>query len=132
MTRTRPWRSSSSPRRREQKPAAANSFCNTAAEIFITSFPDDSAISDRAATAFATTLLLVESLGSDNYVHVAVPEDNRAPRSALSGQDHARRGDALVARLINPGPIGTGGSIRLSFDPADLHVFDPGTGAALR
>jgi multiple sugar transport system ATP-binding protein len=82
--------------------------------------------------AFEARLLLVESLGSDKYVHAAVPEENRAPRTAMSGQDHARRGDTLVARLINPGPIGPGGSIRLSFDPADLHVFDPGTGAALR
>jgi multiple sugar transport system ATP-binding protein len=84
------------------------------------------------SVAFGATSMLVESLGSDKYVHVGIPEENRPPRSVLSGQDQARRGDALIARLINPGPIAEGETIRLSFDPADLHVFDPGTGTALR
>ena len=84
--------------------------------------------------AFETRSLLVESLGSDKYVHAEIPEAHRAPHGAAvgHGQDQARRGDALIARLINPGPIAEGSVVRLSFDPADLHVFDPATGAALR
>jgi multiple sugar transport system ATP-binding protein len=82
--------------------------------------------------SFEAPLRLVESLGSEKYVHATIPDANRAPASAIAGLDDARRGDALIARLINPGPIEAGGTIRLSFDPANLHVFDPQTGLAVR
>jgi multiple sugar transport system ATP-binding protein len=81
--------------------------------------------------AFEAPLQLVESLGSEKYVYASVPEANRAPSSAVAGFDDSRRGDALIARLINPGAIAEGGTIRLSFDPVHLHVFDPATGLAI-
>mmetsp|Transcript_30978 Transcript_30978/g.34662 ORF Transcript_30978/g.34662 Transcript_30978/m.34662 type:complete len:207 (+) Transcript_30978:1428-2048(+) len=55
---------------------AANSFCNTAADTFITSRPDDSAISDNAATALATTLGFESLMRSCNV--------SRKPRSATN------------------------------------------------
>jgi multiple sugar transport system ATP-binding protein len=82
--------------------------------------------------SFELPIRLVESLGSEKYVHAAIPEDNMPPASAVGGLDDARRKDVLIARLINPGAIPARGPIRLSFDPADLHVFDPVTGRALR
>jgi multiple sugar transport system ATP-binding protein len=82
--------------------------------------------------SFKAPLRLVESLGSEKYVHATIPDANRAPASATAGLDDARHGDALIARLINPGPIEAGCTIRLSFDPANLHVFDVKTGLAVR
>ena len=42
--------------------------------------------------------------------------------------DDEGRGDALIARLINPpGEASLCGPITLSFDPARLHVFDADT-----
>jgi multiple sugar transport system ATP-binding protein len=81
---------------------------------------------------FEAPLQLVESLGSEKYIHAAIPDANRAPASAATGLDESRRSDALIARLIDPGAMEAGGTIRLSFDPAHLHVFDPATGLAVR
>ncbi len=74
---------------------------------------------------------LVESLGSEKYVYFDAPDENRVtgltPRT-----EEERRGDRLIARLINAGPVKVGEPLMLSFDPARLHVFDPATGQALR
>jgi multiple sugar transport system ATP-binding protein len=74
---------------------------------------------------------LVESLGSEKYVYFDAPDENRVtgltPRT-----EEERRGDRLIARLINAGPVKLGEPLMLSFDPARLHVFDPATGQALR
>lgn len=74
---------------------------------------------------------LVESLGSEKYVYFDAPEENctagLSPRT-----EEERRGDRLIARLINAGPVKVGEPLMLSFDPARLHVFDSATGRALR
>ncbi|MGL4242724.1 MAG: ABC transporter ATP-binding protein [Beijerinckiaceae bacterium] len=82
------------------------------------------------AVTFSAAPSLVESLGSEKYVYVGAPEENRAPRLDARGDDD-RRGDRLIARLINSGPIRTGEPIQLSFDPGSLHLFDPKSGRAL-
>ncbi len=74
---------------------------------------------------------LVESLGSEKYIYFAAPEDNRPP-GFLTRSEEDRRGDRLIARLINSGPIRIGEPVTLSFDPARLHVFDPASGRAIR
>ena len=79
---------------------------------------------------FETHARLVESLGSEKYVFVDVPEANRIQRSDRDGSGSAedeRRGHSIIARLINPGPVAEGAPIRLSFDPVHLHVFDAQT-----
>jgi multiple sugar transport system ATP-binding protein len=71
---------------------------------------------------------LVESLGSEKYVFVDVPPANRIARSPGGGAEEERRGDSIVARLIESGPVAAGSTIRLSFDPSRLHVFDAESG----
>jgi multiple sugar transport system ATP-binding protein len=68
---------------------------------------------------------LVESLGSEKYIYVDVPEENRTTlaRSGGTGEEE-RRADTIIARLINADEQMTGGRMTVSFDPARLHLFD--------
>jgi multiple sugar transport system ATP-binding protein len=83
------------------------------------------------AVTFSAMPSLVESLGSEKYIYFEAPQDNRPP-GALTRNEEDRRGDRLIARLINSGPVRIGESVTLSFDPARLHVFDPASGRAIR
>jgi len=83
------------------------------------------------AMSFEARPVLVESLGSEKYVYFEAPEANRPPRT-IARSDEDRRGERLIARLMNAGPVTVGQPVTLSFDPAKLHVFDPATGAAIR
>ncbi|MBZ6077213.1 ABC transporter ATP-binding protein [Microvirga puerhi] len=78
---------------------------------------------------FEVTPRLVESLGSEKYIYVDVPSENRA-EVARSGGDE-RRTDTIIARLINPDERIADGRITLSFDPARLHLFDATTQASI-
>jgi multiple sugar transport system ATP-binding protein len=79
---------------------------------------------------FDVTPRLVESLGSEKYIYVDVPPENRT--DASSANRHEGRGDALIARLINPpGEVSLHGPVTLSFDPARLHLFDAETQRAV-
>ncbi|HRJ67994.1 MAG TPA: sn-glycerol-3-phosphate ABC transporter ATP-binding protein UgpC [Beijerinckiaceae bacterium] len=80
---------------------------------------------------FTTRPMLVESLGSEKYVYFEAPQANRLV-NPIGRTDEERRGDRLVARLMNSGPITVGEELTLSFDPARLHVFDPASGRAIR
>ena len=72
---------------------------------------------------FEVTPRLVESLGSEKYIYVDLPQENLASQRADD-----ERGDALIARLINPpGEMSLRGPMTLSFDPARLHLFDAET-----
>jgi multiple sugar transport system ATP-binding protein len=81
--------------------------------------------------SFEARPVLVESLGSEKYVYFEAPEANRPPRS-LARSEEDRRGDRLIARLMNAGPVAVGQPVMLSLDPWRLHVFDPATGRAIR
>ena len=87
----------------------------------------------NGSVQFDTRARLVESLGSEKYVFVDVPEANRVqrPGGAAGGAEEERRGDSIIARLINPGPVAAGAAIRLAFDPAHLHLFDAETEQAV-
>ncbi len=52
--------------------------------------------------------LLVERLGSDSFVHVAV----------------AGLADRVIVRLPGDGAVAPGTDVRIGFDPATLHLFD--------
>ncbi len=80
--------------------------------------------------SFDGAVRLVESLGNEQYVHVDVPRENQASVIAQEGTDDLRS-ELLVARLMNAGLIEPDQTERLSFDPANLHLFDPMTGQAL-
>jgi multiple sugar transport system ATP-binding protein len=85
----------------------------------------------RGAVSFDVVPRLVESLGSEKYVYVDVPPENRSETTG-AGRDEGR-GDALIARLIDPpGSLSLGGPLTLSFDPARLHLFDATTQQAIR
>jgi multiple sugar transport system ATP-binding protein len=86
---------------------------------------------NAGSVQFDASARLVESLGSEKYVFVDVPSANRMERSAGGGAEEERRGDSIVARLIEPGPLAPGDTIRLSFDPARLHLFDAVSGLAI-
>ena len=74
---------------------------------------------------------LVESLGSEQYVYVDLPAENRVRVGQAVADDDAR-GHSLIARLINPEGRPPGERLTLSFDPARLHVFDATTQGAIR
>ncbi|ALA19963.1 MULTISPECIES: ABC transporter ATP-binding protein [unclassified Chelatococcus] len=82
--------------------------------------------------SFAVRPRLVESLGSEKYIYVDLPHENRGAPADAKGADDERRGDALIARLVDAGAVATGEPITLSFDPARLHVFDAETHRAIR
>jgi len=71
---------------------------------------------------------LVESLGSEKYVYVPMPEENRLDGHELGD---GRRAEQFVVRLAEPGPLKTGEPLTLSFDPTRLHLFDAASGEAL-
>ena len=79
------------------------------------------------------TVDLVESLGAELLVHVAVTEPPNAGEGA--GQPWrdavARRGRA-IARLGTKRRPTPGEVIKLAVEPADLHLFDAETGESLR
>lgn len=72
---------------------------------------------------------LIESLGSEQYVYVDLPTENRV--QGLARDDDAR-GHSLIARLMNPDGRPPGEAMTLSFDPARLHVFDAASQEAIR
>jgi multiple sugar transport system ATP-binding protein len=100
------------------------------------------------------TVDLVESLGAELMVHVAVSlAEDDAPavvRPAVDAAEAVARGvssdaeaDAvwqdvvgrrgrLVARLSPRSTLSPGDAVKLTVDPAGLHFFDPATGATLR
>jgi multiple sugar transport system ATP-binding protein len=79
------------------------------------------------------TVDLVESLGAELVVHVGVvdaPPAGDEPSEAWA-QVVARRGRA-VARLSTRSRLASGDVVKLAVDTANVHLFDPATGASLR
>jgi multiple sugar transport system ATP-binding protein len=100
------------------------------------------------------TVDLVESLGAELMVHVAVAlaEDDATPSVAPAvdaaetvargvssdaaadavWQDVVGRRGRMVARLSPRSTLRPGDAVKLTVDPAGLHFFDPASGATLR
>jgi multiple sugar transport system ATP-binding protein len=85
---------------------------------------------DRVVEA---TVDLVESLGAELIVHVAVtdPPPARDEPSESWRQVVARKGRG-VARLGTRSRLAAGDVVKLAVDTASLHLFDAATGASLR
>ncbi|MBL8589337.1 MAG: ABC transporter ATP-binding protein [Methylobacteriaceae bacterium] len=77
----------------------------------------------EGAATFTVSPTLVEGLGSEQYVYFDAPDET--PRA---GASESRR---MVARLIDAPPVRVGEPVRLSFDPARVHLFDAASGAAI-
>jgi multiple sugar transport system ATP-binding protein len=79
------------------------------------------------------TVDLVESLGAELVVHVGVADAPPAGEEPSEAWDQvvARRGRA-VARLSTRSRLAAGDVVKLAVDTANVHLFDPATGASLR
>jgi multiple sugar transport system ATP-binding protein len=75
---------------------------------------------------------LIESLGSEKYVYIDAPPENRANISRAATTDDEQRGNTVIARLINPDERVGQGTMTLSFDPRNLHLFDAATEAVIQ
>src|SRR5690606_3581629 len=74
------------------------------------------------------TPTLVESLGSEKYIYVSLPEENRLSADEVSD---GRRSEQFIVRLPEAGAIRASEPLTLYFDPARIHLFDPASGAAI-
>ncbi len=70
---------------------------------------------------------LVESLGSEKYVYF----HDDAHQIARSDDGEEENSKGLIARVPHAGPLKEGEELTLSFDPADLYLFDAQTEKAI-
>ncbi|MGI9334519.1 MAG: ABC transporter ATP-binding protein [Gammaproteobacteria bacterium] len=75
-------------------------------------------------------VVLVESMGGERHVHVALPRENVATVSSAREGDNAQAPN-MIARLVGAPPIQEDAPIRLRVDPGAIHIFDSATEAAL-
>jgi multiple sugar transport system ATP-binding protein len=76
---------------------------------------------------FSVVVHLVESLGSEKYVYFGMPPEHQVEGLEFTQIGEEKRGDLLIARLSDAGPIATDESMELGFDPDRLHLFDAAT-----
>jgi multiple sugar transport system ATP-binding protein len=77
-------------------------------------------------------VVLAEALGSDLLVHLRTDAPRVTVSDAFDGEDAGGLESRITARLPPDVRVATGDRLRVSVDPARLHVFDPETGLALR
>lgn len=77
--------------------------------------------------AFKVRPSLVESLGSEKYVYF-----DGGPHTLAREDGEEDKSKGLIARLSHTGHMPEHDEIELSFDPADLYLFDAKTEKALR
>jgi ABC-type sugar transport system ATPase subunit len=80
--------------------------------------------------AFSFQPTRVENLGSEQVVHTAIPEEHRLETPLPLIQADSRRA-TLLMRLLNTRPVEFGQPLSVSFDPVNLHYFDPRTHKSL-
>lgn len=66
---------------------------------------------------------LIESLGSEKYIHFEIPQDNLPTNVSLFGGTEGRRADIAIAKVAKGDVSRNQNSVRLSFDPGKLHIF---------
>jgi multiple sugar transport system ATP-binding protein len=84
----------------------------------------------REGNVFSIQPTRVENLGSEQVVHAAIPEQHRSAVMLPVAQAEERRA-AFLVRLLNARPVEFGRPMPVSFDPANLHYFDPTTQQSL-
>ncbi len=111
-------------------PVAADKAGRSPAATLLIGLRPEHIAAGPGPVSFDVVPRLVESLGSEKYVYVDVPPENRSEAGA-AGRDEGR-GDALIARLIDPPrAVSLGERMTLSFDPTRLHLFDAETQRAV-
>ncbi|MGX5732909.1 ABC transporter ATP-binding protein [Bosea thiooxidans] len=100
-----------------------------ARELLVGLRPEYLSAGAAGPVTFEATPRLVESLGSEKYLYLDLPEENRATLGDAGSDD--RRADQFIARLMDSEPVAEGRPMPLSFDPARLHLFDPKSHLAL-
>lgn len=78
-------------------------------------------------TQITVTPTLVESLGSEKYVYF----DGGAQAVSRGAETEEDNSKGLIARVSHSGKLGEDAEIALSFDPANLYLFDPASEASL-
>lgn len=73
---------------------------------------------------------LVERLGSEQLVYVPLPDEHKISQ-AIARARVDEQADTFIGRFLNAPNIEVGKPLPISFDPADLRLFDPGTQLAL-
>jgi multiple sugar transport system ATP-binding protein len=94
--------------------------------------PESLDLAHGDAPALEITPTLVESLGTEAYVHFKLPGQQVA--TAVAGEhEHQPLGNGtLIARLYDVATPLSGGTIRLGLKPqASVHLFDPATEQAI-
>ncbi len=117
--------------RNVELPVAPEKVASLAGRAMILGLRPEHIVAGAGMVTIEAAPRLIESLGSEKYVYFDAPPENRASFAASGGVEEERRGESVVARLINPGDLPDRAAIRLSFDPARLHLFDPQSGLAV-
>ena len=104
-------------------------------------FEDATLVPDHArgrGTTFGTTIDVVESMGSDVFVHFSIDQGEAASSQELaelaadSGRDETSTGvEAIVARLDASTKVKEEGRADLWFDASKIQVFSPSSGENL-
>jgi multiple sugar transport system ATP-binding protein len=102
-------------------------------------FEDARIAGDAPGHRFEGNVVLVESLGSDNFAYVefegeAAQSDQLAELAADVGAGdlpNAGQGSQLVTRLDAASEIRAGGTAQLWLDTSKIHLFDPQSGDSL-
>lgn len=81
----------------------------------------------KGPISFQVRSNLVESLGSEKYVYF----DADGHQVALGSETEEENSKGMIARINHTGPLPEGQEITLSFDPANLYLFDSNTERSL-
>jgi multiple sugar transport system ATP-binding protein len=111
-------------------PAAAAAAQRSDGAVILGLRPEHLRLGGEGPITFSVLPELVESLGSEKYVYFAIPPEHQLGGEAPSEEE--RRGDMMIARLVDAGDIAAAEKLKLSFDPRNLHVFDINTRNAVR
>jgi len=97
---------------------------------------EDAALAADGGMRFTAKLDVVESMGSELYAYFEggeVHQDQLDELAADSGsEDVPGAGASVVARLDAASKAEAGHELELALDPADIKLFDPSSGKALR
>src|SRR5689334_1051751 len=102
-------------------------------------FEDAALVGDKPGFVFDAKITLVESLGSELYVHLeydaggAAEAEELAELAADAGAADLPSGEAndAVARLEPASGVKAGAPAKLWIDTSKVHLFDPGSGESL-
>lgn len=99
---------------------------NGSSNVIVGLRPENISLGDGPVN-FMVRPSLVESLGSEKYVYF----HDDSNQIALSDDGDEENSEGLIARVPHTGTLKEGEELTLSFDPADLYLFDAQTEKAI-